>query len=176
MSVQRIWETFVKRNLNKEHSEVEKRFILNILIFFHVTGLTVSFLEYFIIHREINLVVTSIGISMYMIALIGRNYAIKNLGIYHSINIEIRENHQLIKKGLYRYLRHPIYLFTIIELIGIPLIPNSYYSLCIPLFCYIPFLFIRIYYEEKAMIRKFGEEYTEYKKEVRRLIPTKGKE
>ena len=92
---------------------------------------------------------------------------------YHSIHIEMREHHPLIKKGPYKYLRHPYYLAVIFEVLGFPLVPNAYYAFLFSIFTYLPLLFIRIYFEEKAMIKKFGDEYHLYKRENWGLIPFK---
>ena len=175
MAAQRFWETFIRGRTSKVKGHIEKGFILNILIFFHVTGLFSSFIEYFFVSRERNMTVTCIGLSLYVVALIGRNWSIRELGQLHSIHIEIRDSHKLISRGLYNYLRHPIYFFTIIELISIPLISNSYYSLIFPIFCYIPTLLLRIHYEEKALISKFGEDYLLYKQKCYGLLPLKKK-
>jgi protein-S-isoprenylcysteine O-methyltransferase Ste14 len=108
---------------------------------------------------------------MFSLAFLGRTWAINTLGKYHSAQIEIREDQPLIMWGPYKYVRHPIYFFTIIEWLGFPLIPNSYYAFFLSLFIVTPLLLLRLFYEEKVHMEKFGDKYIRYKTEVPSLIP-----
>jgi protein-S-isoprenylcysteine O-methyltransferase Ste14 len=170
MSIQRIWETFFRRN-STERGHIIKRWTLPALSITHFTIGIVTVIEYFIVDKKINFLISLIGLGMYLFAFILRNRSIRALGKYHSIHIEIREKHKLIKKGPYKYIRHPYYCSVIFEMLGFPLIPNSYYAFFISLFIYIPLLFIRLYYEEKAMIAKLGDEYITYKKNTWGFFP-----
>ena len=172
MSFQRVWEVFFK--IKKEPGEIINKWTLKVLATIHIIIITATFAEYFLVKKHINLNMSIIGFILYVVALIGRNWSINTLGRYHSPYVEIMDKHLLIRKGPYKYLRHPYYLSVIFEFIGFPLIPNSYYALCISLFLYIPALFIlRVYPEEKAMMEEFGEEYLLYKKEVGGFLPLK---
>lgn len=170
MSIQRIWETFFKKNIT-EKGLIIKRWTLPALSITHFTVGIATVIEYFTINRKINLFISLIGLGLYLFALVLRKSAIRALGKYHSIHIEIRAKHELIRKGPYKYIRHPYYCSVMLELLGFPLIPNAFYSFLISLFIYIPLLFIRLYYEEKAMIAKFGDEYINYKRKTRGFIP-----
>jgi len=172
MLSQRIWETLFKSK--KEHGDIINKWTLKILATIHSIIITVAVAEYFIVKRQINLRISVIGFILYVIALIGRNWSINTLGKYHSPHVEIMDKHLLIRNGPYKYLRHPYYLSVIFEFIGFPLVPNSYYALCLSLFLYIPALYIlRVYPEEKEMMKKFGEEYLLYKEEVGGFLPLK---
>jgi len=169
MASQRIWETFLKKGRLK--GAVEKKWTLSVLTVVHIALGVGCILEYFIVHNTINLFVTFLGLGMFFFALAGRTWAIKTLGEYHSPHIEIRKGQPLIKTGPYKYLRHPIYFFTLFELTGFTLIPNAYYSFTIALFIYNPLLMLRLYYEEQIMAKNFPEEYHLYKQEVRAMFP-----
>jgi protein-S-isoprenylcysteine O-methyltransferase Ste14 len=78
---------------------------------------------------------------------------------------------QLATKGVYGYLRHPIYASWIIFIVpGIVLIKNSFLDLTIPVFMYLIFS-VMILEEEKYLEKKFGKEYIEYKKKVNAVFP-----
>lgn len=171
MSIHRIWETFFREKGKK--GKIIKKWTLPVLSILHFIVGIGTFIEFLIIKREMNFTITTVGFIMFIIALLGRNWAIKTLGEYHSIHIEIREDHPLIKKGPYIFLRHPYYLSVILELLGIPLIANAFYSFIFSLLVYIPFLLLRVYFEEKAMIDKFNNEYIQYKKETWGFLPLK---
>ena len=170
MSIQRIWETFFKTK--REPGQVINKWSLKILVSIHIIIILATVAEYFIIKKRINLSISTLGLILYLIALIGRNWCINTLGRFHSPHVEIMDRHLLIKDGPYKYLRHPYYLSVILEFIGFPLVSNSYYALYLSLLLYIPALFIlRVYPEEKAMTLKFGIEYLLYKKEVHAFLP-----
>jgi protein-S-isoprenylcysteine O-methyltransferase Ste14 len=73
-------------------------------------------------------------------------------------------------KGLHKYMRHPLYSGTLLFFIGIcmavPFYKNWYLLLLM-----IVYLFIGMWLEERKLIRVFGDEYKEYCKRVKRLIP-----
>jgi len=171
IGIERIWETFLRKG--KERGIIIAGWTLSVLTIAYIMVYGGAVVEYFIIKRPINLIISFLGFSMYLVGLIGRWWVIKTLGKYHSVHIEIRNTHSLIKQGPYKYLRHPMYFFIIFEILGIPLIPNSYYACFIALFIYIPLLLIRLHLEEKAMIEKFGDAYLQYKSEVSGLFPFK---
>lgn len=171
MAIHRIWTTLIRKV--GERGQIEKKWTLSALTSIHsVIGIG-AIIEYFFIHREINYIISAIGFGMFFVALLIRNWAIRSLGKYHSPHIEIKKNHKLIKNGPYAYIRHPYYVSVILEILGLPLIPNSYYTFLLALFVYIPFLFIRIRFEEKVMTVTFGENYSNYKKGIPGFLPIK---
>jgi len=127
--------------------------------------------EYFLIPRRINLWISGIGLGIVAVRIWLKWWAMLTLREYWSVHIEIRESHKLIKDGPYRYLRHPAYLSNLMEYLGIPLIANAYYTLIGVFLIYVPFNLIRLHLEEKELIRKFGEEYEDYRKKVPALFP-----
>jgi len=84
--------------------------------------------------------------------------------------LRIVEKHQLVKDGLYRHIRHPIYLGETIRNLGLVLIFSSIYGLLIIATATI-FLILRIRTEEKMLTEKFGEEYQEYQRKTKKIIP-----
>jgi len=84
--------------------------------------------------------------------------------------LKVLKKHHLVKDGLYRYVRHPLYLGEILRNLGVVLIFSSVYGTLIVLLGSF-FLLFRIEIEEKMLIVVFGEEYEEYKRKTKRLIP-----
>ncbi|UCE40187.1 MAG: isoprenylcysteine carboxylmethyltransferase family protein [Candidatus Aminicenantes bacterium] len=78
---------------------------------------------------------------------------------------------KLATKGIYGYIRHPIYGSWILFIIpGIVLLINSLIGLTIPIFMYVLFK-ILIVKEDKYLEDKFGEEFFKYKKRVGEIFP-----
>lgn len=127
--------------------------------------------EYFWLHREVNWPVMAIGLILFVTSLALRLTAIRTLGRFWSLHLEIRPNHELVRDGIYRYVRHPAYLAIMLEVVAIPLVVNSYYTLLLSLGLYLPVLLWRWRCEEREMIGKFGGQYIRYCKEVPAFVP-----
>jgi protein-S-isoprenylcysteine O-methyltransferase Ste14 len=72
---------------------------------------------------------------------------------------------QLVKKGIYKLIRHPQYLSFMLLNAGMALINQDIITIVIS-FLSIVFLFFGIKEEEQILNDQFGEEYTEYLKRV----------
>ena len=93
------------------------------------------------------------------------------LGKNYSFTLQIKNDHKLIKTGMYKYIRHPMYLVLILFGISQMLfLPNKIGILPI-LFISPLFLYFRIKGEEKMLLNTFGEEYKQYIKESKMIIP-----
>ena len=78
---------------------------------------------------------------------------------------------KLCKKGVYAYLRHPIYASWISFIVpGIVILRGSTLGITIPIFMYLIFR-ILIPIEEKYLIDLFGDEYIEYKSRIWAVFP-----
>lgn len=83
---------------------------------------------------------------------------------------ELDENLTLRIRGAYRFMRHPLYFFSIMFLLFRPVM-DLFYLTC--LICIIIYFYVGSYYEEKRLVEKFGEAYIKYRKEVPRIFPVK---
>lgn len=112
-----------------------------------------------------------VGEAFILIGIIFRFIIIRSLGKYFTVDVTIRENHQIKKEGFYKYLRHPSYAFSLLTSLGLGLYLNNWLSL---LLAFLPpfFAFLyRIRIEEQALVEQFGEEYIQYCKTTKKLIP-----
>ena len=170
--VERLWWTFFKEK-EQEKGAVKAKWTLNLLNISHAIIILGSILEYFVIGRQISFFITILGLSMFIVAFWLRRLSARTLGKFQSLQIEIRDTHRFINEGPYKYIRHPWYLSIILEVLSITLIFNAYYSLLYVVLVHIPIIFVRVYFEEKALSEKFPDEYATYKKEVWAFFPLK---
>jgi len=77
----------------------------------------------------------------------------------------------LVKRGFYRYIRHPIYAGTFLVAFGWPLIYGAPIIAVLTLIIGAILAQRQMTSEEAAMRARFGEEYDEYKRETDALIP-----
>lgn len=83
---------------------------------------------------------------------------------------KLDEEFTLRIEGPYRYSRHPVYFFSMMFLLCRPVMDLFYLTFFI---CTVAYFYIGSYYEEKKLVRQFGEIYENYKKEVPRIFPVK---
>ncbi len=112
-----------------------------------------------------------VGYALVAVGLITRWYAIYSLGRSFQVNVTIMKDQQLMKEGIYKWVRHPSYSGLLLYYVGLGLVMHNYISLLIlivgPLFA----VAMRIPKEESFLADHFGKEYLDYCKSSRRLIP-----
>ena len=111
-----------------------------------------------------------IGLGLIITGIVIRLVAIATLKKNYSGRLRIREDHTLIKNGIYHWIRHPVYLGLIITYIGVPVLLSSVLGFLVMLLI-IPLLIHRIKLEERMLIERFGAEYEEYAEHSWKLIP-----
>ncbi len=94
-----------------------------------------------------------------------------DLGRNWSPTLEIREKHTLVTKGVYHYVRHPMYVsFWLMAVAQACLLQNWIAGLAGLVGVGILYFF-RVAKEEKMMVDTFGAAYRDYAKKTSRLIP-----
>ena len=82
-----------------------------------------------------------------------------DLGLNWSPTLEIREKHELITRGIYGVIRHPMYASQWLLAIATPLLLQNWIAGFLNLLVFIPFYFLRVKAEEQLMIEQFGDQY-----------------
>jgi protein-S-isoprenylcysteine O-methyltransferase Ste14 len=113
---------------------------------------------------------TILGLVLIITGFIIMFVAAGTLRHYYSATLVIREDHQLITHGIYRFCRHPIYLGLLMVSAGLPLFAASLLGLLI-MSALIPVLLNRIRLEERLLTEEFGDDYVTYSETTRKLIP-----
>jgi protein-S-isoprenylcysteine O-methyltransferase Ste14 len=94
-----------------------------------------------------------------------------DLGTNWSITLELRQQHQLVTGGVYRWSRHPMYLALLIYAVGQALAVSNWLVGSSYLFAMLLIIALRVGPEERMMLEKFGTDYEAYMAKTRRLIP-----
>jgi protein-S-isoprenylcysteine O-methyltransferase Ste14 len=110
------------------------------------------------------------GLGLFFIGISTRVVAVRTLGKYFSPKLRTLQNHRLVDYGIYKHVRHPAYLGTLLFSIGIPLIFSSLYGFLLMLALFPCYLY-RIKFEERMLLEKLGDEYREYTKKTKKIIP-----
>ena len=89
---------------------------------------------------------------------------------FYASTLVIREGHQLVTHGIYRFSRHPIYLGVIMIAFGVPAYVSSVLGL-VTMSALVPIFLGRIKLEEGLLIEEFGDAYRTYRRTTGKLIP-----
>ncbi len=111
------------------------------------------------------------GILLIIVGIAIRFIAIFSLKSYFNANVAIHHDHKLKTDGIYKQIRHPSYSGSLLTFLGMVLTLGNWISLLVivlPVLCV--FLY-RINIEERALMNNFKEEYLEYQKRTKKLIP-----
>ena len=94
-----------------------------------------------------------------------------DLGVNWSPTLEIREEHELITRGIYGSIRHPMYASQWILAIAQPLLLHNWIAGFLNLLAFIPFYLLRVKAEEQLMLEQFGNQYRSYMQKVGAVFP-----
>lgn len=81
-----------------------------------------------------------------------------------------KDHPEIINNNIYEKVRHPMYLGSLLFYLGVTILMCSFPLLITFMIIFIFYNFIARY-EEKLLIKQFGNDYIQYKKRVRRWIP-----
>jgi protein-S-isoprenylcysteine O-methyltransferase Ste14 len=113
----------------------------------------------------------AVGAALVVIGLIIRITSILTLKQYFTYSVAKVENHTLIETGLYKSIRHPGYLGQLIIFIGISISLSNWLSILLMMIPVTIGYIYRIKVEERFMIAQLGENYLNYQKRTKRIIP-----
>jgi protein-S-isoprenylcysteine O-methyltransferase Ste14 len=94
------------------------------------------------------------------------------LGRQWRLDAGLNSDHELVRSGPYRLIRHPIYTSMLCMLLGTGLLLVTPLTLLLPsLLFFVTGTEIRVRIEEKLLAAQFGDEFLEYRRRVPAYIP-----
>jgi len=172
-------EVFYKSQMSSNNSDQKgkDKSSLSLLWIVIISSISLSIFVANIHFEDFSLMITTqnwiiyLGLIVLFIGISTRFLIIKSLGKYFTVDVTIREGHQIKKDGIYSVLRHPSYSASLLTFLGLGLFLNNWVALFIAFIPpFLAFLY-RIKIEEKALIEQFGQYYIDYKKQTKKLIP-----
>jgi protein-S-isoprenylcysteine O-methyltransferase len=121
--------------------------------------------------------ILGIGLGLLLAGLALRLTAILTLRRFFTTRVTIHHEHELIRHGVYRRVRHPSYTGLLMAFLGMGLAFVAYgcwlsfFALLAPVLAALGY---RISVEERAMREAFGAAYVEYCRRTNRLVPWVG--
>ncbi len=107
------------------------------------------------------LCVAGLGFALWARVTLGRNW---------SAVVTLKEGHELVQHGPYRFVRHPIYTGMLIMFFATAL-AQSHLAGFVGVLLMFGSFWIKLEREERLMLRQFPERYAAYQQRVKRIIP-----
>lgn len=161
-----LTEIYAYKHVNPQGGEQSSRLISRYLVVMGALTPILILAEITIWEHRIPLPLAIPCAVAYLFVLALRVISIRTLGEFYSVNIRIMEDHQLVDWGIYRYLRHPIYLVVILENVLYPLASSAYYAAIILTVLVTPPILYRRHEEEGVLLETFGKSFLAYKKQT----------
>jgi len=96
-------------------------------------------------------------------------WARMTLGRNWSASVTLKENHELIQRGPYRLVRHPIYSGLLLMILGTAVLVGQVGGFLVLVFCFCGFwLKLR---REEALLTKHLPAYSDYRRRTKALVP-----
>ena len=92
------------------------------------------------------------------------------LGGNWSSNVTFKQGHELIRRGPYQFVRHPIYTGMLLMILGTAMDQGFLRCFVGGLLMFIGF-WIKLKEEEAVMLQHFPDQYPEYRRQVKALVP-----
>ena len=109
-----------------------------------------------------SLAIAGLPLLWWMFASIGSNI---------SETVLTKSDHRLVTAGPYKWIRHPLYAFSLLEFLSLALLASNWFLISLVLAGTAIFRFVVIPSEERNLVRAFGERYEEYRKGTGTLFP-----
>lgn len=94
-----------------------------------------------------------------------------DLGQNWSVTLELRKGHQVVKQGVYRLIRHPMYASILLWDLAQGLLLQNWLAGWGALTTFALLYLVRTPREEHMMVEFFGQEYRDYMRQTGRLFP-----
>ncbi len=98
-------------------------------------------------------------------------WAMFTLGRHYDLELELHRGHQLVRRGPFMWVRHPVYTGLALHFVGVCLATGNWILIAGTLLVTFPAFYARARTEERLLRERFGPEYGRYVAEVPMLVP-----
>lgn len=173
-----LWVTFEiilsrKKGTSGENNKQDKSSLTVLwttLVFFISFGIFIRYLNFGSTNFHSS-VFHYFGLFLIIIGLIIRWFAILKLKEFFTVTVSIQKDHRIIDTGIYKYIRHPAYLGSLLSFLGLGFALQNWLTILVIFFPIFGALSYRIHVEEKVLNKEFGKEYFNYSSRTKKLIP-----
>jgi len=118
--------------------------------------------QYYFQDEKLRVIFSILGTIMIILGVITNIHGRFKLKENWANHIKIYDTHKLIRTGIYRIVRHPLYASLMLMFFGGVLVFKNYLNFLLTGFVFIPFMYYRATQEENMLSKEFPD-YGEYK-------------
>jgi protein-S-isoprenylcysteine O-methyltransferase len=112
-----------------------------------------------------------VGVVLFAAGLIFRWWAIVTLGRFFTVDVTIEKDHELVERGPFRLVRHPSYTGVLLAFVGWALTLRNWGAILVVLVPIFVAFVRRMNVEENALTEALGNQYRDYIRRTKRLVP-----
>ena len=149
LAISILWVTFEiilsrKRRAsgeNKKHDSSSLKVLWATLILFISLGIYISQFNFgtIKIHSSI---IHYLGLFLIIFGLIIRWFAILKLKEFFTVTVSIQKYHRVVDTGIYKYIRHPAYLGSLLSFLGLGFALQNWLTILVIFFALIAFMVV----------------------------------
>ena len=100
-----------------------------------------------------------------------RQHCFRMLGEQFTYRVHVSERGRIIKRGIYRWVRHPSYTGGMVFNLGLALALTNWRSTALVIIGMVVMYFYRVRVEERALLEVHKDAYSEYMRHTKRFVP-----
>lgn len=116
-------------------------------------------------------VLLAVGLPVAWAGIAFRLWAMRTLGRYFRPVVHVQVDHEVVRTGPYRLVRHPAYTGLLVALLGLLLPSANVASIVVTFACGAAGIGYRIRVEERVLLAAMGDRYADYAATTARLVP-----
>jgi protein-S-isoprenylcysteine O-methyltransferase Ste14 len=100
-----------------------------------------------------------------------RQHCLKMLGDHFTYDVRVSEKSEIIKRGIYKWVRHPSYTGGMLFNLGLGLALTNWNSIAFIVIGMVVMYVYRVHVEEQALLQIHSGSYREYMRHTKRFVP-----
>ncbi|MBD7985534.1 isoprenylcysteine carboxyl methyltransferase family protein [Sporosarcina sp. Sa2YVA2] len=131
------------------------------MVAMHVLFFISLIMEVIVLDRELS-PVWPLFLAIFLLAQVLRVWCLTSLGKYWNTKIVVLPNAKVVRKGPYKWIRHPNYVIVATELIVLPLLFSAYFTAILFTLLNMWMMSVRIPVEEQALksVTNYKDEFS----------------
>jgi protein-S-isoprenylcysteine O-methyltransferase Ste14 len=112
-----------------------------------------------------------LGLALCVLGVAFSLWSIATLGRHYDLVLEVHQDHELVRRGPYALVRHPVYTGLALHFAGACIATGNVLLIAGTLLVSFPAFYLRARTEEALLRERFGAEYDDYARKVSMLVP-----